>query len=96
LLGCLDGLRHCPCLNFAEGVFSPTSENVRDAAVRRNHHGVRVHEWNAELLGKLLADRRLANRHGADEDNGTARTAVLNWAAHYRPTESRVAGMFSR
>jgi hypothetical protein len=44
----------------------------------------------------LLADRRLANCHGAHQDNGTASAAVLGSAAHYRPTESRVAGMLSR
>ena len=95
--GVFDGLRHGPGFNFAEGVFAPAGENVGDGAVAATITTSVSTKARAQLLGELLSDGRLADGHGADQDDGPARrSAVLVAGRHYWPIESRDAGMLSR
>ncbi|GGJ25540.1 hypothetical protein GCM10010052_23110 [Paenarthrobacter histidinolovorans] len=77
-------------------MLAASCEDVRYAPVGSNHHSVSVHKRQTKLLGQLLAYGGLANSHGAHQNNGMGGAAIQDGANHYRPTESKVAGMLSR
>ncbi len=56
LFGGFYGLCHSPGFDFAEGMLSPTRENIGNAAMGSNHHRVGIHVRYVQLLRQLLAD----------------------------------------